>query len=180
MESGDSRDKPDGDWKYLGKELRRRTREPFAHVPFVFYVVLAIIGLGCLGIWVELIKLALSPGTGNWEGVLTALATFFPALIGASSHHLILASTGSGNKVLVSFGYVAGFAAFGGAALIAIFHRMLPDLSFWAAVVFALAAIWLWWFTNGDDPTYKSARIDAASGGDTERALKGDTRGFRE
>jgi hypothetical protein len=180
LESGDPNDKPDGDWKYLGKEIRRRTREPFAHVPFVFYVILAIIGLGCLGIWVELIKLAVSPGVGNWEGVLTALATFFPALIGASSHHLILASTGSRDKVLASFGYAASTSALVGAALIAIFHKMVPNLSFWAAVVFALAAIWLWWFTNGDDPTYKSARIDAASGGDPDRAPKGDTSGFRE
>lgn len=62
-----------------------------------------------------------------------------------------------------------------GAALIAIFHEMFPSFSFWAAVAFAVAAIWLWWFTNGDDPTYKSVPVDAASGGNTDRALKGNT-----
>jgi len=149
-------------------------------MPFVVYVLLAIIGLGCLGIWVELIKVALSPETGNYEGVLTALATFFPALIGSSSLQLILTSTGRSDKVLVSFGYLVSIAAFAGVVLISIFHKLLPDLSFWASVCFVGLAVWLWWFTNGDDPTYKSAAVDAASGGDTGRALKGDITGFRE
>lgn len=74
----------DGDWSYLGNKIKRRTLYPFADVPFVLYVLLAIIGLGCLGIWVEVIKLALSSDPKSYEAVLTALATFFPALIGSS------------------------------------------------------------------------------------------------
>lgn len=146
----------------------------------MFYVLLAIIGLGCLGIWVEFIKVASATSPANYDGVLTALATFFPALIGSSSLQLMLASTGNRDKVLVSFGYFVSLTAFGAVVLISVFHPTFPDLTFWASVFFAVVAVWLWWFTNGDDPTYKSGPVDAASGGDTKRTLKGDTSEFRE
>lgn len=169
-----------GDWHYIRHEIRRRTTQPFSHAPFVFYVLLAIILLGCLGIWVELIKVAISSGQPNYDGVLTALATFFPALIGSSSLQLILSSTGNRDKVLVSFGYFVSIVAFAAVVLISVLHPFLPRVTFWASVVFAVLAVWLWWFTNGDDPTYKSAPIDAPSGGNTGRQLKGDTSGFQE
>jgi len=177
---GDARRKGNGDWRYLKQEVFRRTTQPFSDFPFVIYVLLAIIGLGCLGIWVELTKLSLSSGVRNYDGVLTALATFFPALIGSSSLQLILASTGNSDKVLVSFGYFVSIIAIAGVILISVFHRLFPELTFWSCVVFACLAVWLWWFTNGDDPTYKSGAVDAASGGDPSRAPKGDTTGFKE
>lgn len=169
-----------GDWHYLRREISRRTFQPFSDVPFVFYVLLAIIGLGCLGIWVELIKVVMSSDQPNYDGVLTALATFFPALIGSSSLQLILTSTGNRDKVLVSFGYLISLTAFGAVVLISVFHPTLPGLTFGASVFFAVVAVWLWWFTNGDDPIYKSAPVDAASGGDTGKPLKGSTSGFQE
>lgn len=164
-----------GDWRYLRRELSRRTRQPFSDVPFVFYVFLAIIGLGCLGIWVEIIKVALASEAPSYRGVLTALATFFPALIGSSVHQLILTSTEKRDKVLVSFGYLISIVAVAAAILISVLHSKFPNITFWAAVVFAVGAVWLWWFTNADDPTYKSEAV----GGDTNRRLKGNTSGFR-
>lgn len=169
-----------GDWRYLRREIVRRTRQPFSHAPFVIYVLLAIIGLGCLGIWVELIKFFLSLGQPNYSGFLTALATFFPALVGSSSLQLILVSTGNRDKVLAAFGYGITLIAFGAAVAVNVFHPTLPKLTLWASVFFAVGAVWFWWFTNGDDPTYKSAPVDAASGGDTGKPLKGDTREYKE
>ncbi len=116
-----------GDWRYLGHEIWRRTWGPFSNVPFVFYVVLAILCLGGLGIWVELVKTALDSPPKNFDGVLTALSTFFPALIGSASLQLILASTGNSDKVLVSFALLACFVSFFGVVLIraspTYFHR---------------------------------------------------------
>lgn len=180
MSSNNSTGAHGGDWRYLKREIGRRTTQPFSHAPFVFYVLLAIIGLGCLGIWVELLKVATSSVHLNYDGVLTALATFFPALIGSSSLQLILSSTGNRDKVLVSFGFSVIIIAFAAAVLISLLNPLLPNFTFWASVIFAVIAVWLWWFTNGDDPTYKSAPIDAPSGGNTGRQLKGDTSGFQE
>ena len=169
-----------GDWYYLRRELKRRTLQPLSDAPFVIYVFCVIIGLGCLGIWVELSRVVLSAGTSDYGGVLTALSTFFPALIGSSSLQLILASTSNRDKVLVSFGYFVSIVAFAAAVLISIFHAMFPNATFLASVGFAVLAVWLWCFTNGDDPTYKSAPVDAPSGGDTSKPLKGDPNRFPE
>lgn len=169
-----------GDWSYLWTEIKRRTTQPFSDVPFVIYVLVGIVGLGCLGIWVEVVKTFLSPSFVGGDGVLTALATFFPALICSSSLQLILASTGRGDKVLVSIGYFVSFVAVIAAVLISVLNSRMPHYTVWAAVAFSVLAIWLWWFTNGDDPTYKSAPVDAATGGNPTRALKGDTTGFQE
>lgn len=168
-----------GDWPYLWRELKRRTTEPVANVPFVFYVLLAIVGLGCVGIWVELVKLVLSEKKANLEGLLTALATFSPALIGSAALQLILASTGRGDKVMVSVGLFIALAAFAAVILISAIHKSFPITALLAALAFVAIAVWLWWITNGDDPTFKSVPLDAPSGGSIDRELPGDTDGFK-
>lgn len=169
-----------GDWSYLWSEIKRRTVQPFSSIPFLIYVLVAIIGLGCLGIWVELIKLALQTPGGSRGAVLTALCTFFPALIGSTAFQLILGATGKSDKIFVSIGYLVLILGLGAVILITLFNGLLPSKTFWAAVAFSAGAVWLWWITNGDDPTYKSTPVDAASGGDPNRKLKGNTQGYKE
>lgn len=180
MSATDANSSSPSDWKHLRSELCRRTWQPFSSAPFVIYVLLAIVGLGCLGIWVELVKLARVDGDGSSDGVLTALATFYPALVGSASLQLILYSTGRGDKTLTSFALLACIASLASVVLISVFHTQFPILTVRAAIFFVLFSIWLWWITNADDPTYKSAPIDAASGGDPDRPLAGSTKGFKK
>jgi hypothetical protein len=70
-----------GDWDYLWLQLKRRTPEPLGDVPFVFYVFLGIVIFGGLGIWVELLKILISTKPAELAGLITAVNTFFPALI---------------------------------------------------------------------------------------------------
>lgn len=167
------------EYKHFWSELKRRTFQPFKNLTFVFYVFAAIIVLGCLGIWVALFKFAQVPDSGNRAQVLTAIATFFPALVGSSSLQLMLASAGNNDKLFVVFSYVVSLLAAFAVVLVSSLHAEYPYLSLWIAIAFSIIAVWLWCFTNGDDPTYKSAAVDAASGGDTNRPLKGDTTGFQ-
>ncbi|QFT75882.1 hypothetical protein [Ruegeria sp. THAF33] len=167
-----------GDWQYLGREIRRRTFAPFKSVPFVFYFILAIVVLGGLGIWVEVAKSQLDQ---NWkvDGLLTALSTFFPALIGSASLQLILKSTDRSDKILISFSLLVCFFSFVGIGIIAAFFSLHPGLCLNAAFGFGILAVWFWWFTNGDDLTYRNAPIDAATGGSTNRAIKGNLNEFK-
>jgi len=167
-----------GDWQYLGREIRRRTLAPFKSVPFVFYFILAIVVLGGLGIWVEAVKSQLNP---NWkvDGLLTALSTFFPALIGSASLQLILKSTDSSDKILISFSLLVCFLSFVGIGFIAAFFSLHPQLCLNAAIGFGVLAVWFWWFTNGDDLTFYNAPIDAATGGSTTREIKGNLNEFK-
>lgn len=180
MSSTDVSEPALGDWKYLWREMKRRTKEPFADVPFVTYAILAIIGLGCLGIWSELIKIAIAEEPPRYDGVFTALSTFYPALVGSAAFQLILSSTGRADKTLVSFGYLVSFISVASVVLIAIFYKSFPTTCFSVSIISVCFAVWLWWFTNGDDPTYKNAPIDAASGGDPSKMPKGSTSGFKE
>tara|TARA_R110000787_G_C13419772_1_gene444788 strand:- start:1306 stop:1848 length:543 start_codon:yes stop_codon:yes gene_type:complete len=167
-----------GDWQYLGREMHRRTFAPFKSVPFVFYFILAIVVLGGLGVWVEVAKTQLNQ---NWkvDGLLTALSTFFPALIGSASLQLILKSTDSSDKILISFSLLVCIPSFVGVGLIAAFFSLHPSLCLYAAIGFSILAVWFWWFTNGDDLTYRNAPIDAATGGNTARTIKGNLSDFK-
>ncbi|MBC6407912.1 MAG: hypothetical protein GDA40_07225 [Rhodobacteraceae bacterium] len=169
-----------GDWKYLWREIKRRTSQPISNAPFVIYVLGAIVGLGGLGVWVETIELALRTPGGSQTAVLTALCTFFPALFGSATFRLILDATGKGDKVLVSLGYFVLFLGFGAVIPITRLNGLYPVTTFWVAVLCSAIAVWLWWIANGDDPTYKTASVDAPSGGDPEKRLKGTTQGFKE
>lgn len=179
MSGSDTDSNSVGDYRFIGREIWRRTWQPFRHFPFVSYVILSIICLGCLGIWVELIKTQLTTLPASYDGVFTAIVTFYPALIGSASLQLILSSTGNSDKVLVSFAQIALFSAFISVALISVFHQLYPDWSFKVAIFFAVFAIWFWWFTNADDLTYRNSPIDAPAGGDTAKALKGDLGNFK-
>ena len=169
-----------GDWKYLGSEICRRTWQPFSSVAFVFYAVIAIVVLGCAGIWVEIVKAMLTTEAGSNEGVLTALATFYPALIGSASLQLILSSAGRADKIITSFALLVCILSFASVALVSVFHAQSPDVAMKISIGFAIFAIWLWWIANADDPIYRNAPIDAASGGSTERTLAGSTDGFKQ
>ena len=167
------------DWSHLGRELKRRTCEPWSMVPFVCYFLMTV-GLGCLGVLAELIRYYGSPDISNYDGVLIALVAFFLALIGSSSFRLILVSTDKQDKVFVSFSWVISFIAIVAGIIISFFRVTHPNPALWSSVFFAFGAVWLWWIANGDDPIYKSIPIDAASGGSTERKIKGDTSKFQK
>ena len=167
------------DWKYLRREIVRRTIQPVHNVSLVVSLLIAVVALGGLGIWVEVVKLLLSL-TSNANGILIALSTFFPALIGSASHHLMLASTDRSDKVFVSFSYLLLVLALLSVAAITIFFPTHLTLCYFIATISALLSLWIWWIANGDDPTYRSTPVDSAAGGNTERKLKGSTNGFED
>ena len=177
---GQNEEETMGHWGYLGQELWRRAVQPVHSVPFVTYFLLAIIGLGCLGIWVELFELRTADSLPVSNGLLTALVTFYPAMIGSTSLRWIFHSTGEGNKILVSIGLFACVACFLsilyiiGSSQSAVFEKYL------VALVASIIAIVLWWLANGDDDAFEqSVPSDTATGGHPDRQLKGGTKNFK-
>jgi hypothetical protein len=168
--------RPQSDWAYLKGTLKQRTREPAKELPFIIYVFLAIILFGGLGIWTELLRITLSD-TPNLTTLITAVMTFFPAMIGATSIQLILAS--SEDKVMVSFALLILCCFLTAAILLPFFSGTHPVLVLVLASLLSVIAVWVWWITNSEDPTYrKKSAPDAASGGPTSRPLTGSVAGF--
>lgn len=167
-----------GEWSDLWQEITRRTRQPWKQVTFVTYLVFAIVGFGGFGIWAELVELNLSEKPRNYDGLYTAVATFYPALIGAASFQLLLIAVAETNKVMTSFGVAVLLTGITCAILLGIFHDQYPTARFLAATLLSLFSIWLWIITDADNPIYQTIPVDTPSGGDPQRYLRGDMSGF--
>lgn len=134
-----------GSIRLLRAYLQDQFKSPCGHVTFWFYFVMAIIGFGGLGIWVEIVK-TFQPERGV-DGLITAIYTYFPAVAAAAAFQIDLEE---GKK-----NYVRAFAL---TALIVIFAPAFLHAAgvianhFWSlaiGVLFTLMALALWWVANG-------------------------------
>lgn len=169
----------DGEFRYVRKELCRRTAEITRRFPLFVFVLVAIIGLGGLGIWTELAKIALAKDPTHFDGVFTAVAAFFPAVVGTATFQLLLFATGTSNRIITALGILVLFVSFGGAVLLGVFHSQYPLACLIAAVFLVIFSIWIWIVTNADDPLFQTVSVDAASGGNTSRNPRGDLSEFK-
>jgi preprotein translocase subunit SecG len=165
-----------GSWRQFGKELVSRTIAPASNVSFVFAMILGPVLFGGLGIWVEIVKLLRSHDPLGYESLITAVATFIPALGCSTALQLVLASTGK-DKALVSFAMLMAFVFFLVSILLQIFSTEYTRAFLWVGSFWSAGAVWLWWITNGSDPTYID-KPDAATGGAISRPLTGNLNGF--
>ena len=180
--SNDTSDDPKKEgWPYLFREIKNRTCTPMKDPAFVIYLLIAIIGLGGLGIWAELIKVVLLNSLDqqfDLNSLQTAIVTFFPALIGTSALQLNYAAVDNDDKILLAFGWLGMFSAIIAAILISTLSYISEkDHYFYISIVFAIVAVWFWCFTNGYNPNFKSS-TEGAAGGNPLNALKGNTKGF--
>lgn len=168
-----------GDWKYLGRELRKRTCDPITQVPFVIYVFLGIVMFGGLGVWTELYKVALSKSPREIGSLTTAFLTFFPALIGSTTLQLVYSSVNKGDKIIGAFSLFVFCIFVSFAIILPSFSTLCPVTVLVLAIICSICAVWVWWFANADDPTYKRLPPpDSATGGSIDRNLPGSLTGF--
>ena len=197
MQTAGSPGHGDSDWAYLSRELRRRSTEPFKHVPFVFYLVVAVIVFGGLGIWVELVKLllasppaaqpsampgaTLAPAGPDISSLITALVTYFPALIGSAALQFSLALIKRTDKTLISFALFILVTSSAAAILLSIFSAAHSGGVLCLGVLLCIGAVWVWVIANADDDTFRRvpSKVDAASGGDPDRELPGSLSGYQ-
>lgn len=169
----------DGEFAYLRRELRRRAAEFPKRLSFIFFVLVAIAGLGGLGIWTELVKIALAQDPSGSDGLFTAATTFYPAVVASATFRLLLVATGNNDRVLTSFSVFVMVSSFVAAVLSTVFRAQCPVMSLTVAALFVIFSIWVWIVSNADDPIYKSVPVDAPSGGNPSRDPKGDLSEFK-
>ncbi|MDP2450746.1 MAG: hypothetical protein Q8M93_04735 [Polaromonas sp.] len=140
-----------GSWAILGRELQKRTFEPFGHFSFVAYFLLAVCAVGGTGIWLEAYSYFLLPpdptGTPNSLSPLrTAVITFFPALAGSASLQLIWAE--NNQKSLRAFAVLVIFALTIVAVFIAPSVAVHHKTALWVGGFASIVALWTWWIAN--------------------------------
>lgn len=169
-----------GQWRYLCAELIDRTKKPLANVPFVLYVVIAILILGALGIWAEVFQFFESTKPDAIR-IIVAMITFFLALIGTAAVQLTYESSDDGNKILVAFAQFM-LIAFSMLAVVLIIWLSKADTVntpiFLLTLVCSLCAVWVWWIANARAKMF-DVDADASIGGPTNRTLDGNLEGFR-
>ena len=169
----------EGEFAYLWRELRRRTVEFPNRFSFIVYVLVAIVGLGGLGIWTELVNLALSDNRDDaLDDLFIAATTYYPAVAGSATFQLIMIATGNTDRVMTSFGFLAMFLFTVAALLSTVLRALCPFASLALAPILAAASIWVWIVANADNPIYKPVPVDAPSGGNPSRDPKGDLSDF--
>lgn len=167
------------EWRYLGRELKKRTWEPLGSVAFVVYFFLSTILFGCLGISIEVVKLMQSPCPAELAGVITAVIAYFPTLVGPTALQLMFASHKRNETTFVAVSVLILCVSGVAAIVLATFSPIHPVAVLVIGIGCSLVAIWMWWIANGGDPTFKSAPPDAATGGDPTRGLGGTLSGFQ-
>ncbi|MEO6563885.1 MAG: hypothetical protein ABIN99_12715 [Nitrosospira sp.] len=169
-------------WSAIRKELRKRTVEPIYHFSFVTYFFLAVVVVGGVGVWLELISyFFLAPktptGDASVERLHTAVITFFPALAGTASMQLIWAE--DNQKFLRAFAILMLFFFFIVALAISnpmIFQQCTALIIGFIASGFAL---WTWWIANAKQQDYLD-NLDAPLGKrDPQAELAGNLDDFK-
>ncbi|WP_155628334.1 hypothetical protein [Burkholderia multivorans] len=162
-------------WTALKRELVLRAVEPFESPTFVFFFFAIVVGIGGVGIWIELFKLTRPQGVPDpLDGLITSLIAFFFALAGTSCTQLIIEESES--KALRALAQVVLFLAFVGAALATAGvgsgqAGILP----WTLA--SMAALVVWWLANAKSPGLRDP--DVPTGGAVTRTLPGNIADYK-
>jgi len=170
-----------GSWARLGRELKKRTVDPFGHFSFVGYFLVAVVIFGGAGIWIELRSYIFfvasdSVSYPSLASLRTAVATFFFALAGSSCMQLILAE--DRERFLRAFAMVL-LALLTMLIIFFVTPIGVTDLAALAVGTGAcVVALWLWWIANAKQKDLLDP--DAPTGGYvTSGVLPGNLDGFK-
>lgn len=145
-------------------------------VSFWVYLTVSVIGVGAIGIWVEVLR-ALDASKFEASGLITAIYTYFPAIAAGSALQLMMDASKDEHKFLRSF-CVASAAI---VILLALpFFRGSNNLCllWFCGVCGIIYSLWLWWITNGCSESFHDIDPTDSLGASTNANLSGDTGGF--
>lgn len=153
--------------------LLTRLSTPLGHVSFWTYFILAIIGLGAVGVWVEIVRWMLAP-EAETSGILTAIYTYFPAVAAGATLQLVMASR---EKYVRSFSIL--MASLIGAATVPHSVGLVKETTAFSwGLCGSLLALTLWWVANGTNQDFLDSTPEDSLGGNLADEPTGDTRGF--
>lgn len=134
-----------GYWLALGRELQQRTMRGLRHPSYVMFFLIAIIGLGPLGFWIEIYTWSLASPPASTTPIRTALVAFVPAFMASTSMQLIWAENNlrslRATSILLLVICLLGL----------IFCKSFPEgsvFAIYAGLFSSVIALWTWWIAN--------------------------------
>lgn len=163
-------------WSALWRELQLRAIEPFESPTFVLFFIAIVIGVGGIGTWFELFRLAKPQETPDpLDGLVTSLITFFFALVGTSCTQLIIEESES--KALRALGQFVLILAFVGAAVLVAVGMASGQAGIWPWTVASIFALIVWWMANAKSTGLRDP--DAPTGGAVTKKLPGNLSDYK-
>lgn len=155
----------------LREEVIRRWRAPSKDPTYLIFFVTSLVLFSGAGFWLELLKLTFGLGSFEQSGpaLRSAIATYFPAILGGTAMQLAISET------LRSLRALGQFLAwvFGAIALALVFAVSLPNgWAIFLGLVGSAAALSFWWIVNADDRALRDdpPPPEAATGGEDVNA----------
>lgn len=165
----------------LWKEVVERTKKPKGHPSFVIFFVIAVLGFGALGIWIELYGY-IYPDLMPWppqptDALRTAVLTFFPAVAGTAAMQLVWAES---SKHFRSAAFLV-LVVFLVAALLVSPSRITNESALIVGVIASLLSLWVWWIANSTQADLLDVvdPEDAVGGQNPEVPLPGSLNEFQ-
>lgn len=157
-------------YRKLGQELARRTSEPLAQPNFVVFLILAVVGVGGLGFWIELYAYLSAPASPvkTLAATRTAVMTMFPAVVGSAALQAIWAQNDLNFRSIAIFAPAILFVV----AIIVGPNAAISDAAALTVGLLAWAvSLWVWILVNADAPEFRDhISPTAAIGGDNPSA----------
>lgn len=156
-----------GLYREIADEFKERTTRPAKHPSFVLFFMCAVLGLGALGIWLELFSY-IYPESGEYpsretDALRTAILTFFPAVAGTAAMQLMWAESTKHFRS-VAFAILAAFLV---VALLISPARITNASALVAGVTASVVSLWVWWIANAKQADLlDSINTSAPIGGD--------------
>lgn len=164
-------------WLELWLQLKERTTRPCSHVSFVLYFIIGVLACGALGVWFEILRWINAP-EGGPSAILTALETFFPALVGSTSLQVMFEENGNKRMRAFAAAYLTVFLAI--FVVLMVVTRIPTGVSFAVAIVACLSAGWVWWIANANNPAFRDDVNDEDPlGGSVKQKPAGSLTGFQ-
>lgn len=165
-------------WKSFLSDVLQRLKQPFRHPSFGMYFVFFMLGVGGIGVWLELIKAILNPTFEAKMLVPRSLSTYLLAVIATAAADLVMSEeqTKRYMRMFALSSLVVG-TALGVVGLTIPFYR-------WAISCAALGTILgllLWLLANSANSKLleQDPPVDAATGGDPDQNLAGNLDGLQ-
>ncbi len=160
----------------LRAELSKRWNTPIGHISFLTYLLVAIVGAGAVGIWVEIIRAYLSE-KHETENILTAIYTYFPAIAASAALQMLMDAKKEHQQYLRSFCILCIFIV----GVLTVPYITGLTKTFWAYVfglIGILASLWLRWIANGCNPSFLDIDPNDSLGANPKSDPAGNTGGF--
>lgn len=140
--------KPKGLYREIADEFRERTVKPAQHPSFVLFFIFAVLGLGALGVWLELYGYIYPErwkhAPRETDSLRTAVLTFFPAVAGTAAMQLMWAESTKHFRS-VAFAILSAFLV---VALIISPARISNNSALVVGVLASAFSLWVWWIAN--------------------------------